>query len=182
MRPAGFSLPAYDPIAYPETVKIITTGAANLLEVSFTVQTTKTQGPVDIMRIRFTLVYDAMWKCRTRATSFGLWRACRAAKLRGENGPGRQRLFLPTRFLKLVTMHLVQKWHAEIPSTWLFARHLFCQKFARLLKVICCYEQPKLLQPGRNPLLFACRWQKLEEEDRLPIDYESHALIKLDHT
>lgn len=36
-----FSLPAYDPIAYPETVNIITTGAANLLEVSFTVQTTK---------------------------------------------------------------------------------------------------------------------------------------------
>ena len=30
-----------------------------------------------------------------------------------------------------------------------------CQTFARLLKVICRYEQPKVLQPGRNPLLFA---------------------------
>ena len=54
-----FSLPAYDPIAYPETVNI-TTAAASLLEVAFTVQTTKIQGPVDIMMIRFTLVVDGV--------------------------------------------------------------------------------------------------------------------------
>ena len=65
------------------------------------------------------------------------------------------------------SMRLVQKGQAEIPSHWLLAR---------LLKVICRYEQPKLLQPGRNPLLFACLLQKVEEEDRCPIDYESHAL------
>jgi hypothetical protein len=47
---------------------------------------------------------------------------------------------------------------------------------ARLLKVICCQEQPKLFQAERNPQLFACFWQKLEEENRYPIDYESHAL------
>ena len=35
-----------------------------------------------------------------------------------------------------------------------------CQTFARLLKYICCYKQPKLFQPGRNPRLFACLWQK----------------------
>jgi hypothetical protein len=51
-----------------------------------------------------------------------------------------------------------------------------CQTFARLLNRICRYEQPELFQPGRNPLLFACLWQKLEEENRQPIDYESHAL------
>jgi hypothetical protein len=51
-----------------------------------------------------------------------------------------------------------------------------CQTFARLLKASCRYERPKMFQPGRNPRLFACLWQKLEEEDRLPIDYESHAL------
>ena len=51
-----------------------------------------------------------------------------------------------------------------------------CQTLARLLNYICRYEQPKLLQPGRNPLLFACLLQKVEEDDRLPIDYESHAL------
>ena len=51
-----------------------------------------------------------------------------------------------------------------------------CQTFARLLKWSCRYERPKLFLPGRNPLLFACLLQKLEEEDRYPIDYESHAL------
>jgi hypothetical protein len=51
-----------------------------------------------------------------------------------------------------------------------------CQTFARLLKRSWRHEQPKLFQPGRNPQLFACLWQKLEEENRVPIDYESHAL------
>jgi hypothetical protein len=60
----------------------------------------------------------------------------------------------------------------ELASCQTFA----CQTFARLLKVICRYEQPKLFLPGRNPLLFACFLQKLEEEDRFTIDYESHAL------
>lgn len=35
-----------------------------------------------------------------------------------------------------------------------------CQTFARLLKGSCRYEQPKMFQPGRNPLLFACLLQK----------------------
>jgi hypothetical protein len=51
-----------------------------------------------------------------------------------------------------------------------------CQTFARLLKGSCRYERLKMFQPGRNPLLFACLLQKLEEENRYPIDYESHAL------
>ena len=65
-------------------------------------------------------------------------------------------------------------------SDWLLARLFLpdfsCQTFARLLKGSCRYERPKLFQPGRNPLLFACFLQKLEEENRCPIDYESHAL------
>jgi hypothetical protein len=51
------------------------------------------------------------------------------------------------------------KMAAVNPSHWLLARLFACQTFARLLKYTCCYEQLKLFQPGRNPLLFACLWK-----------------------
>ena len=73
-------------------------------------------------------------------------------------------------------MRLVQK-VASADSLELVPCQTFsCQTFARLLKGLWRYEQPKLFLPGRNPLLFACFLQKLEEEDCSPKDYESHAL------
>ena len=54
--------------------------------------------------------------------------------------------------------------------------HQMAKAFAIYFELTNLAETNHRKRRRRNPLLFACLLQKVEEEDRCPIDYESHAL------
>jgi hypothetical protein len=67
--------------------------------------------------------------------------------LNAETGYGR---VLPS------SMALIQKVAGEDSLELAPCQTFAWQTLARLLNRSCRYERPKLFQPGRNPLLFAC--------------------------